>query len=88
VTVEELKIEAEKHGYYLMKKKQPMPKLMDCSCGSNCRSISLTSEGAVGRYGRYIKCVCCGLEGAVGKTKREIYENWNRAVIESMAKDE
>lgn len=86
MTVEELKKIAGEMGYNIVKQNRPLPKLLDCSCGRNCRSISLATNGHAGKYGRFLKCVCCGLEGAPGKTKREIYENWNRAVLESQAK--
>lgn len=86
MTVEELKKAADELGYNIVKKHQPLPKLLECSCGANNRLYGMRAGGVNKRAGRFIACESCGLEGEPGRTKHEMYENWNRAVLESKSK--
>nr|DAT55711.1 MAG TPA: restriction alleviation protein [Caudoviricetes sp.] len=92
MTIEELKIEADKLGYNLTKKPESI-KLLPCPvCGSKT-----TSEWSGG--GKYIRrcrnwqaesddqfCVrgsrkTCAFEGAPAETARQAKRNWNDAVV-------
>lgn len=80
MTLEELKIEAKKHGYHLVKDNVTV-KLLSCPvCGSKrtIERISMKSEG----YRR--ECSKCGFNagGSWRKTKKEARESWNEAVLD------
>lgn len=95
MTIEELKIEADKLGYNLTKKPENI-KLLSCPvCGSKT-----TSEWSGG--GKYIRrcrnwqaesddqfCVrgtrkTCTFEGAPAETAKQAKRNWNDAVVAYM----
>lgn len=73
MTLEELKIEADKLGYKLIKN-NPMPKPKPCVCG--CRKIEEWSS----KDGTLLKCHNCGLVSALGKNRREVINNWNNLI--------
>ena len=74
--LEELKAEAAKLGYNLVKK-QPYIKLSRCTCGENKPSewFYYTEENKVMRI---YKCDNCGLSALPAKTNRQARENWNQ----------
>ena len=76
--LEELKSEAAKLGYNLVKK-QPYIKLSRCTCGENKPSewFYYTEENKVMRI---YKCDNCGLSALPAKTNRQARENWNQLV--------
>lgn len=77
MTFEELKAEAKRQGYNLIKN-NPVEKLLPCTCGCNRRerwtAYSTDHSG-------HIKLVCerCG-KYVYGKTEREVRHNWNEAI--------
>lgn len=77
LSIEELKKMADELGYKLVKKQQPLPKLLPCKCGCTRREIWLTVSG------KSYHCPQCGLAGQPGTTQREQRENWNAAVERS-----
>jgi hypothetical protein len=72
MTVEELKIEAAKLGYNIIKK-QPYIKLEKCQCGK---------KPQVGYGINYVFCRCnyCKTEGPHALTERQARLNWNEMV--------
>lgn len=75
MTIEELKVEAAKLGYVLVKKPQPKEKFLPCICGRNNHTTWYNY------IGNSIKFVCnhCG-RSASGKTDREARHNWNEMI--------
>ena len=74
MTVEELKAEAKKLGYKIVKNPTYIP-LAKCSCGAK---FSVKAKWTV--YGHAYKCKKCGLESYPAKTYKQARENWNKAV--------
>lgn len=74
MTYEELKLEAEKQGYKLVKKQKYIP-LGKCPCGAK---LSIRAYDTI--YGHAYKCKDCGLESYPSKTHKGARENWNKAV--------
>lgn len=70
MTLEELKAEAEKLGYTLVKK-NPYVALLPCSCGEK---HSIRWGGAM------YYCCKCGLVGKPSRYKYQARKNWNTAV--------
>ena len=73
MTLEELKVEADKLGYRVVKKAVSQEGLLPCSCG--CRR----------RHHRYvdskIKLVCCRCRrGVYGYTLTDARRKWNRMI--------
>lgn len=77
MTLEELKAEAERQGYKLMKKPEPMPKIKPCPCGRKILSRLYTWDRRTGTGYILIRCPKCGCEGDWGKNEREARELWN-----------
>lgn len=74
MTVEELRAEANALGYNIIKKPEPLPKLLPCSCGSVRRERWV----GTGSYNKVIiRCSRCG-KMAYGKNERKARENWNK----------
>lgn len=84
MTIEELKEEAKKLGYTVVKipKKE---KLLPCTCGNNRREhwhrVSIQS----GMSYEILKCSKCGRE-ATGENEREARHNWNEMIRRENAK--
>lgn len=78
MTLEELKSEAAKLGYKLVKK-QPYIKLLPCTCGEKKPSLWYYYNGEKTGTEHY-KCDNCGLEALPAKTNRKARENWNQLV--------
>ena len=76
MTVEELKIEANKLGYNIIKK-QPYVKLLPCTCGQKKPTHWYKFGNEVGEF---YKCPKCDFMSPVAKTKNKAKENWNEAV--------
>lgn len=77
MTVEQLRVEARKLGYYVYPIK-PREKLIPCTCGCNRRAWW---------YGAHTcKLVCkrCGASGAAGYTEAEARHNWNEMIKEEL----
>lgn len=78
MTLEELKIEAEKHGYHLVKNYHTV-KLLPCPvCGSK-RTIKWISTMGKG-YRR--ECSGCDFKAEWRQTKKAARESWNEVVLE------
>jgi len=73
MTLDELKAEAKRQGYKLIKD-NPMPKMLPCVCGSKHRTQWSRADGW------YYECDGCGRKAKPGKTERKARENWNRMV--------
>lgn len=75
MTFEELKAEAEKQGYSLMKKQPPLPKMEPCLCGR--KRISIWQRRNPKEY--RASCPNCGLgeEDEWSSTERRAREVWN-----------
>ena len=77
MTLEELKIEAGKLGYHLVKNQKTV-RLLPCPvCGSK-RTIEWIHMGGEKGYKR--ECERCGFEAGWGATKKEAREIWNKKV--------
>ena len=74
MTFEELKAEATKQGYNLVKKPTYIP-MAKCPCGAK---LSIKAKWTV--YGNAYYCIKCGLESNPSKTQKGARENWNKAV--------
>ena len=73
LTFEQLKAEADRHGYNLVKKRQYV-KFLPCTCGCNKRHTLYSMERIIWNVG--YKCVRCGKE-AFGKNAEDAKLNWN-----------
>ena len=78
MNLEELKSEAEKLGYNLVKK-QPYIKLSPCTCGEKNQHEWFYYTGE-NRGMRFYKCDNCELSAPAAKTNRQARENWNKLV--------
>ena len=74
MTLDELKAEAKRQGYKLIKD-NPVPKMLPCVCGANRRAEWTNIRG---KY--CYECMKCGRTSSWGDTRREARENWNRMV--------
>lgn len=80
MTLDELKAEAKKRGYYLMKI-QPYAKLLPCPvCGSKRTQEWIVGKNGYSNYKR--ECSRCDFSAIEGVTKLEAREKWNEAVLE------
>ncbi len=84
MTFEELKAEASRQGYNLVKKPTYIP-LTPCICGSK-RGLRMTYTTG---FLRFYRCIKCGLEGKKADSNKEARLNWNRAMekFENIEKD-
>lgn len=73
MTLEQLRTEAQKHGYKLVKD-TPNPILETCICGSK-RYIRM-----LGLHTHYCKCTKCGLKADEADFKYEAKLKWNECV--------
>ena len=74
MTLDELKAEAKRQGYKLIKDTK-MPKMLPCVCGAE-RRVELSNTRGAYCY----ECMKCGRAASWGDTRREARENWNRMV--------
>ena len=82
MTLEELKLEADKLGYSLVKKQKSI-KLLPCICGSERRTMWITTAGGIKEVQRILVCDKCGMKAPPGNTIQEAKENWNKMMEES-----
>lgn len=75
MTLEELKIEADKLGYYLVKKSEKVMLLPCPVCGKKCTHEWFST------LGRKRVCYNCGFEGRYSKNGVEAKRKWNEAVL-------
>ena len=83
MTVEELRVEAKKLGYNLIKLQEPFGKLMKCSCG---RTPGVKRAFRIGKSG-YVQVVCpnCKQRGPlIGDFPRHTYSQHE---MEKLARD-
>ena len=73
--VKKLRKKADKLGYDLIKRAEPMPKLMKCVCGHNRRKTIYNQDGSF-----YFECMSCKFKSEPAKTNRQCRINWNEAV--------
>ena len=75
MTFEELKAEARKLGYKIVKDR-PTIKLLPCNCGEkNSVYMDYTDD-----WQRYFRCKRCGFMGYFHRKTYGAREEWNRAV--------
>jgi hypothetical protein len=75
MTLEDLKIEAKKHGYRLEKIPERIVLLPCPICGKKRTSTWYSP------YGRIVQCSSCdGFRGGYGRNEREAKLRWNEAV--------
>ena len=74
MTLQELKKEAKKQGYKLVKD-NPLPKLLPCKCGRKRMSKEYWSCGKTEKV--IIVCPSCNIYSE-GSTERKARENWNK----------
>ena len=74
MTLEELKAEADRQGYYLEKKKV-YTKLMPCICGKKRIHLWCSSDGTW-----FYICPKCGRESQPSKTQIGAKRNWNNLI--------
>lgn len=77
MTLEELKVEAKKLGYKLIKD-NPRVKLLPCTCGR--KQIDLWWDGV--NYTWFYKCPKCGKRSPSHKTQIEVRKLWNKMIEE------
>lgn len=77
MTVEELKIEAKKLGYNIIKKQEPI-KLMRCICGNYKPVRYWAPNDKTGLW--YYVCPKCDLKANKSKTKYDAKKNWNELI--------
>lgn len=82
MTFEELKTEAEKQGYKLMKKPEPMPKIRPCPCGRKRLSHYYMWDRRTSTEYIQIGCPKCGRLGDWCENEREARELWNERMME------
>lgn len=76
MTIEELKAEADKLGYRLIKKQEYIH-LLPCVCGHNSRTRWWRMDGS------FYECNQCGRRAPIGSTEAEAKTNWNKMVEEA-----
>lgn len=74
MTFEELKAEAKRQGYNLIKN-NPIEKLLPCICGCKQREHWYSAPDAT----EILVCKKCG-KRAEGKNEREAKHNWNEMI--------
>ena len=84
MTLKELKAEAKKRGYKLVKDSRA-PKLSPCTCG--CKILEWrVSKWPDGRF-YYFACKKCGKKSEYGKTQAEAAKQWNEMIKREMDDD-
>jgi hypothetical protein len=82
MTFEELKAEASRQGYSLVKKPTYVS-LAKCSCGAK---LSVKAYDTI--YGHAYRCIKCGLESVPSKTRKNARLYWNMEVEKSLKNTE
>ena len=86
MTVEELKAEAKRLGYNIIKKPESV-KLLPCVCGhKRVEQYYKHIQGKKKESGHFYWCQWCGREAEVGKTKIEAKKRWNEAMEREIGK--
>ena len=81
MTLEELKAEAERHGYRLIKSSRP--RFECCLCGHNVHQWCSGPEGWM------VYCKRCGLQGPWAKKSRNaVIVAWNTMLLEKRKEKE
>lgn len=81
MTLEELKAEAKKHGYHLMKDREKV-NLLDCTCGCNRRRhYTVVKDNEVFEG---LRCIKCG-KWVLGKTELDARKEWNKLIKEELS---
>ena len=75
MTLEELKAEAEKHGYMLTKK-QPYTSFPTCSCNKRKGLPRYTTVG-----GYFYECPICKKRSKPARLVRDAKANWNDGIL-------
>ena len=73
MTLDELKVEAEKLGYTLIKK-SPNIKMLPCTCGCK-RRTEWFSKGQI-----FYSCERCGKKSPLSNTERGAKRAWNEMI--------
>lgn len=81
MTVEELKSEALKMGYYLRKKPERI-EMRKCLCGYELTRHNLRSDRDIGGNIKHFRCPRCRFKGYSGRSIQEAKVQWNRSIIE------
>lgn len=76
MTVEELKKEAAKLGYSIIKKQEYI-RFKPCICGCNNRKHWYSYGNSV-----FFECTNCGLKSPIGLDEKEAKLNWNKMIEE------
>ena len=79
MTLDELKVEAEKLGYKLIKKSGRI-KMLPCICGSNKRTEWFDS----GKGKTFYSCDRCGKKSPLSSTVNGAKRAWNEMIEETM----
>lgn len=77
MNITELKAEAKKHGYYLVKSPS-YTRMLPCTCGSKRRRCYVESSKGKVLYG--FTCIKCGNEGPKRRSIDEARQAWNEMV--------
>ena len=80
MTLEELKKEAKKQGYYVMKPTSIYTKFLPCTCGYNKR----TEVHAEDTFAIAYKCKKCGLQSEFREKAEWARQAWNEMIEEKM----
>ena len=84
MTLEEIRTEAKKHGYKLIKD-TPYVRLAPCVCGH--KGHGQYADWSNKKAPHYLKCYRCGFASEPAKTKYEAKIKWNECV-ENAKKEE
>ena len=74
MTVEELKVEAAKLGYNIVRKPAKQIRLLPCECGRKLFDRWYTPQGMI------FRCPKCGKHSEPANTEMKARENWNRMI--------
>ena len=79
MTFEELKEEAKRQGYKLIKDTGYI-KFKPCICGCDRRSLVSTINLTTGISGEFYECTNCSMRGPIGKNEKEAKRLWNEMI--------
>ena len=72
MTLEELRAEAKKHGYYIIQRKHE--KILPCVCGSKRREHHYSYKD--GKHNYFLTCNKCG-RSVKGYSEEDVKHQWN-----------